>query len=357
MKKYKIIIIILGVLLALIFAVGFYYNYQISRMTSKSEEVVVTIPGGSITSIGETLKQNKLIRSVFIFKLYTKLNRKNNLKAATYKFNRNMNMKTLVDNLEKGSTYNPDQITVTFQEGLNIRRIAKVVEENTNNTYDDFMNLMNDKEYIKSLISEYWFLTDDILNEKIYYPLEGYLFPETYFLKNKDVTSKEIIKTMLDEMNNKLEPFRKDIEASEFTIHELMTLASIVEMEGKTSNDRASIAGVMVNRVKGKWSLGMDTTTYYYLKRDDYKAGLTSYELNTCDYAYNTRCSNFIGLPVGPITNAGMESLKSTIRYHKHDYYYFVSDCSGKNYFTKTSTEHYNTIEKLKREGKWSCYQ
>ena len=266
-------------------------------------------------------------------------------------------MKKIVDSLEKGSSYNPDQISITFQEGLNIRKIAKVVEENTNNKYDDFMELMNDKEYIKSLISEYWFLTDDILNEKIYYPLEGYLFPDTYYLQSKDVTNKEIVKTMLDEMNDKLEPYKKDIESSEYTIHEIMTLASIVEMEGKTSNDRASIAGVMVNRVNDKWSLGMDSTTYYYLKRDDYKVGLTYNELNTCDNAYNTRCRSFIGLPVGPITNAGMESLKATIKYHKHDYYYFVSDCSGENYFTKTATEHYNIIEKLKREGKWSCYQ
>ncbi len=354
MKKYKIIIIILGVLLTIIFAVGFYYNYQISSMSKKSQEVVVTIDGGSITSIGETLKQNKLIRSVFIFKLYTKLNHKNNLKAATYKFNRNMNMKTLVDNLEKGSIYNPDQISITFKEGLNVRKIAKVVGENTNNTYDSFMELMNDREYIKSKIEEYWFLTDNILNDKIYYPLEGYLFPETYFFKNKDVTPKEIVETMLDEMNTKLEPFKKEIEKSMFSIHELVTLASIVEMEGASSNDRASVAGVFINRINDKWSLGSDVTTYYYLKIDDFKVSLNgNSNLYTCDNAYNTRCRTFIGLPVGPISNPGMDSLKSTIEYHKHDYYYFVADCTGKTYLSKNATEHYNTIEKLKRENNW----
>lgn len=354
MKKYKIIIISLGVLLALIFAVGFYYNYQISRMTSRSEEVVVTIPSGSITSIGETLKQNKLIRSLFIFKLYTKLNHKNNLKAGTYKFDRNMNLKKLVDNLEKGSSYNPDQISITFKEGLNVRKIAKVVEENTNNTYDSFMELMNDNEYIKSLIGKYWFLTDDILNEKIYYPLEGYLFPETYFLKNKDVTPKEIVETMLDEMDTKLEPYKKEIESSGFSIHELITLASIVEMEGASSDDRASVAGVFVNRINDKWSLGSDVTTYYYLKIDDFKTSLNGNpNLYTCDNAYNTRCRTYIGLPVGPISNPGINSLKSTIEYRKHDYYYFVADCKGKTYLSKNATEHYNTIEKLKRENNW----
>ena len=142
MKKYKIIIISLGVLLVLIFAVGFYYNYQISRMTSKSEEVVVTIPSGSITSIGETLKQNKLIRNVFIFKLYTKLNHKNNLKAGTYKFNRNMNLKKLVDSLEKGSSYNPDQISITFKEGLNVRNSLVGDGKTTKGAYRELIELI-----------------------------------------------------------------------------------------------------------------------------------------------------------------------------------------------------------------------
>ena len=91
MKKYKIVVIILTALLALVFTLGFFYNYLISPVSRKSEKVVVEIKEGSIYSIGDTLYENDLIRNVFIFKLYVKLNGVNSLKASTYQFDKNMN--------------------------------------------------------------------------------------------------------------------------------------------------------------------------------------------------------------------------------------------------------------------------
>ena len=354
MKLYKIIIIILVVLLVGAFSIGFYYNYQISAMSSDSEKVVVEIGSGTISSIGETLYENKLIKSKLIFNIYVKLNGVNNLKASTYELDRNMKLSEIIEVLEKGNAYNPDEIRITFKEGLNIRKIALVVEENTNNTYDDFMNLMDDNEYIDSLISKYWFLTDAIKNEKIYYPLEGYLFPETYAFLNVDVDVKTIVETMLDEMDKRLSKYKKDIEDSGYSVHEILTLASIVELEGAGASDRAGVAGVFHNRLKDKWSLGSDVTTYYYLKIDDFKQSLNgNKDLFTCDNAYNTRCTSFIGLPVGPVSNPGAESLEGTINYDKHDNYYFVADCKGKTYLNKNYTGHYNIIQKLKNEGNW----
>ena len=151
-----------------------------------------------------------------------------------------------------------------------------------------------------------------------------------------------------------LEKYRKTIESSEYSIHEMLTLASIVELEGASASDRASVAGVFYNRLKDGWSLGSDVTTYYYLKIDDFKQTLNGNKnLLTCDNAYNTRCVSFIGLPVGPICSAGLESIEGTINYREHDDYYFVADCKGKTYLSKNSTEHYNTINRLKREGNW----
>ena len=218
---------------------------------------------------------------------------------------------------------------------------------------------MNDSEYIDSLINKYWFLSDDIKNKKIYYPLEGYLFPNTYAFLNKDVSVKDIIEKMLDETNKQLEPYKSKIE--ELTedgyvnsVHKFMTLASVVELEGANADDRASVAGVFYNRVKDGWVLGSDVTTYYYLKIDDFKQSLNGNpNLYTCDNAYNTRCTSFTGLPVGPISNPGKESIEATVNYTKHNYYYFVADCKGKTYLSKNSTEHYNTIQRLKNEGNW----
>ena len=148
MKKYKWVVIILGILLCLIFLVGFYYNYQMSPVSRDSEKVVVEIKEGSIYSIGDTLYENNLIRSKFIYKVYVKLNKINSLKASTYELNKNMKLSEIIEMLEEGNSYNPDEIRITFKEGLNVRKIAKLIEENTNNKYDDFINLMDDDSYI-----------------------------------------------------------------------------------------------------------------------------------------------------------------------------------------------------------------
>lgn len=354
MKKYKIVIITLTILLCGIIAVAFFYNYQISPISRESEKVIVEIKEGSISSIGNTLYEKGLIKSTFIFKLYVKLNNITSLKASTYELDKNMNLKTIIKELEDGNSYNPDQITITFKEGLNVRKIAKLVEENTNNNYDDFMSLMNNKEFIDKKIAEYWFLTDSIKNSKIYYPLEGYLFPDTYAFLNKDVSCEEIVDTMLREMGKKLDPYKEQINNSEYNIHELITLASIVELEGASADDRAGVAGVFYNRLKDGWVLGSDVTTYYYLKIDDFKQSLNGNKnLYTCDNAYNTRCTSFVGLPVGPISNPGISSIEATINYKKHNYYYFVADCNKKTYLNKDATGHYNTIQKLKNENNW----
>ena len=133
-----------------------------------------------------------------------------------------------------------------------------------------------------------------------------------------------------------------------------MTLASIVELEGANADDRAAVAGVFYNRLKDGWVLGSDVTTYYYLKIDDFKQSLNGNKnLFTCDYAYNTRCTSFVGLPVGPVSNPGNESIAAVMNYKKHNYYYFVADCKGKTYLSKDATEHYNTINRLKNDNNW----
>jgi len=355
MKKYKMVIIIALVALVVIaFSIGFYYKYQISPVSRDSEKVIVEIGSGSVSSIGDTLYENNLIRSKLMFKIFVKLHGVNNLKASTYELDKNMSLSEIIEVLEEGNSYNPDEIRITFKEGLNVRKIAKLIEENTNNSYDDVLNLMDDNNYIDSLINKYWFLTDDIKNEKIYYPLEGYLFPNTYAFLNVDVDVKTIIEKMLDETDKQLTKYKKDIENSKYSVHELVTLASIVELEGASADDRAGVAGVFVNRLNDGWTLGSDVTTYYYLKIDDFKQSLNGNKnLYTCDNAYNTRCTSFVGLPVGPISNPGLESIDATINYDEHNNYYFVADCKGKTYLNKNATGHYNIISKLKNENNW----
>ena len=356
MKKFRNIAIGLVVIMTtIIVAACTYYNINMGAVSDDRAIKEVTIESGTIESIGITLKENNLIKNVFIFKIYTRLTDRTNLKAGIYNLSENMTVEEIVTTLEEGSIINPDEISITFKEGINIRKVASLISENTNNSYESVIELINDKTYMKELINKYWFLTEDILNKDIYYPLEGYLFPNTYRFSNKDVKVKEIFEKMLDETDKQLTKYKNKINDSNLSIHELITLASIVELEGATAKDRAKVAGVFYNRLNSNSypTLGSDATTYYGSKIDDWTVSLTYNELDDCSNKYNTRCSKNTGLPIGPICNPSIESIEATIIPDENDYYYFVADCQGKVYLTKTAAEHNNIINKLKREDNW----
>lgn len=349
MKKISIILSILIILGSIIILLV--YKNGISKVSDNDtiKEFVVE-KGATYQSISSSLKKQNLIKSELMYKIFLKLNKPTGLEAGKYNLRENMSVRELVKELSSGSNSKAETITITFKEGKNMRYIASLISQDTSNTEEDVFNLLKDKEYIDSLINEYWFLTDDIKKEEIYYPLEGYLFPDTYeFLK--DSTVKDIFKKMLDEMDNKLKDYKEVISESKYSVHELMTLASIVEQEGSSSNDRAKVAGVFYNRLDNNWTLGSDVTTYYAEKKDDW-SGLTYAELNKCN-AYNTRGNCVKGLPIGPICNPGIESIKAVINPEKTDNFYFVADCDGKTYLNKTESGHNSTISKLKRESKW----
>lgn len=356
MKKFRNIAIGLVVIMGIFIVVlCTYYNINLKGVSTDNNLKEITIEEGTIESIGVTLKENNLIKNVNIFKLYIRLTDKNNLKAGIYHLSENMGVKEIVEILEEGSKINPDEISITFKEGINIRKVATLISDNTNNSYDSVLALMNDANYIDTLINKYWFLTDDIKNSYIYYPLEGYLFPNTYRFTNKDVSIEDIFTKMLDETDRQLSKYKDKIESSDFDIHELITLSSIVELEGARASDRRAVAGVFYNRLDSSSypTLGSDATTYYASKIDDWTVSLTYKELNDCTNKYNTRCASNTGLPVGPICNPSIESIEATLNPEENDYYYFVADCQGKVYLSKTSTEHNNIINKLKRENNW----
>ena len=237
-----------------------------------------------------------------------------------------------------------------------MRSIANTISTHTTNTEDEVYNLLKDTEYLNSLINEYWFIDEKILNKGLYYSLEGYLYPNTYEYMNKDVSIKEIFKTLLDEMDKKLSPYKTDILSNKYSVHEILTLASIVELEGANSDDRAGIAGVFYNRLNSNMQLGSDVTTYYAAKIEMSDRDLYQSEINDKNN-YNTRSSYLAGkLPIGPICNPSIKSIEAVLYPKTHDYYYFVADINKKTYFTKTYSEHLATRNDLIEAGLWYMY-
>lgn len=353
----KIIIIILSILAILILGSCIFYNVNLRAVSSSSSEVEFMVESGSTYyNVISKLKDEGLIRNELCFKLYIKFNKVNDIEAGTYKLNKNMSVSDIVRVFSNGNTYNPDAIVITFKEGKNMRSIATTISDYTNNTEDDVFNLLKDQEYLNTLINDYWFIDNSILDENIYYSLEGYLYPNTYEFKNKEVTVKEIFKVMLDEMDKKLTSYKDDLLNNKYSIHELLTLASIVELEGSNSDDRAGIAGVFYNRLNDNWSLGSDVTTYYAAKIELSDRDLYKYEIEAAN-AYNTRSSYLAGkLPIGPICNPSVKSIEAVLYPEENHYYYFVADVNGKTYFSKTDSEHNSIKNDLIEAGLWYTY-
>lgn len=354
----KIILIILF-LIIVIGAIAVFAWYELSLRPVQDgnlKSVIVDIvPGQGTEGIAEALKENNLIKDDLVFKIYCKLNEVNNMQAGTYDLNKNMSVEEIVNKLQAGDVV-IKEINVTFQEGKNMRDIAKIISENTNNSYEDVMKVFEDKEYAKGLIEEYWFLTDEILDNNIYYPLEGYLYPDTYTFESVDVSIDDIIKIMLDQTDKVLSEYQIEIKSKGYTVHQFLSLASVVENEGISTEDRKGIAKVFLNRIERGMALQSDVTTYYAFKVNMGDRDLTQSELNTAN-PYNTRGPNMEGkIPVGPISNVSESAIEATLNPSDTDAIFFVADKNGKIYFSNTNEEHEQIINELKSQGLWYTY-
>lgn len=309
--------------------------------------------GSGSSTIATKLKNEGLIKNELAFKIYVKLNNINNFQAGTYNLTKNLSVKEIAEILQTGKVNGKDSISITFVEGKNMRWVASKIAENTNNSEEDVYSLLENKEYINALIEKYWFITEEIKNEDIYYPLEGYLFPDTYQFENKDVKVEKIFETLLNQMEKKLNQYKQDIEKSKYSVHEILSAAAIIENEAVFDKDRKDVAGVIYNRLKENMAIQSDVTTYYAFKIDMGSRDLYSSDINKYN-PYNTRGPNMTGkLPVGPISMISIESIEAAINPNENNYIYFVADKNGKVYFTRTYDEHMQKVNELKNSGLW----
>ena len=346
MKKNKKLIVILSVIVGLILVGVVTIMILLSPVSKSSDIVEFTVKKGEgKEKIVENLKDAKLIKSKYATFVYIVLSGKKNLQAGSYEFSRNMSVKDIITSLSTGDVVNvkKDEVRITFKEGDTLKNFVTMVANETNIDYDGAIKKLSDKAYLKGLIADYWFLTDDILDEDIYFPLEGYLYPETYNFY-KETSIEQVIRKVLNVTNERLEPIKSKIENSKYNIHELLTIASIAEKEANTNSDRAMVTQVIYKRLGLNMALGMDVTSYYGVQKEMTEA-ITQLDLNDKN-PYNTRVTTFIGLPVGPICNPSIGSINAALEPADTDYLYFVADINtGKVYFAKTNEE-FNVLVK-----------
>lgn len=348
-KNNRILIIFLSALGLLVVLVGggfFWYQFQLQAVSKTSEEVAFTVNSKtSFNSVLAKLEEEGIIKSSQAAKISAKLNNLRQVKAGTYSLDKSWNTETILKTLNDSSAAQSTDIRLTFVEGDWAKHIAEKIGDASKVNKDDLLALWNDQDYIRSLMSDYPFLTEEIFNEQSRILLEGYLFPETYnFFQDSDAN--QITRKILDQTNKVYQEFKTQFESSQLSIHQLFTLASIVQYEASKPDDMKMVAGVFYNRINTNMKLQSSVTVCYAIdkeKSDDW----THCEVNPdYDSPYNTY--KVEGLPPGPILNPGKDALIAVIEPEQTENFYFMADVYGDGtvYYAKTYAEHQANVNR-----------
>ena len=339
----KILIIAAAVIVVLIIAAFAFLKMGTGAVSSSNtDEVTVEIVSGSGSyDIINSLDEAGLIKSKTAAKIYVRLFAPDTLQANTYVLNKSMSLSEMLDIISTGEFKYVLKSQFTIKPGETYLDASANISEALGIDQQEIIDKWSDETYLKELISKYWFLTDEILQSEILCPLEGYLYPDTYFVTDKEPDIESVTSQVLDLMDQKLTPYKDEIEKSGKTTYQCITFASVVQSESKYSEDKPKIAGVFVNRIEQGMPLQSDITVLYALgeKKVDVSSGET-----TVDSKYNTY--KYTGLPIGPVSNPDITTIKASLEYESNDYLYFFAKEDGTVVYSKTYDEHLAAVEK-----------
>ncbi|GAB3050525.1 endolytic transglycosylase MltG [Virgibacillus ainsalahensis] len=306
------------------------------------DEVKIEIPiGSSSSTIASILEENGLIKDARVFRFYVQFNNESDFQAGEYTFTPSMNVDELIQSIKNGRVIADPVHTITIPEGLSIDQIAEIYAENLHFSKDEFLDKVNDTSYIEQLIDEYPdILSDDILDEEIRTPLEGYLFAATYDFYEEEPGIESIIEKMLTQTETVVYSYIDEIDEQGLSIHEAVTFASLVEMESGEVEQRNEIAGVFYNRMEEDMPLQTDPTVLYAL--GEHKDQVL-YEDLEIESPYNTYVIE--ALPIGPIANYAESSLEAVVNPSESDYLYFLHDDKGNIHYAESYDEHLQNRE------------
>lgn len=333
-------LLILILVLAILVAGGGWYTMGLRPVDPGNEdEVVVEIPNGTgASAIVQLLDEAGLVKNLLCAKINTKIGGYDSLQANTYIFNKGMSFQEIMSVINSGDFAYVSKDSVEVKDGIRLTQVADAVSEKLPYSAEEILALWSDKDYLNQLIDKYWFLSDDILGADVMYPLEGYLYADTYYITD-NMTLEGFTEMCLDRMDTELSARKDQIEGTGFTVHEFLTLTSIVTKEA-TASDQAAVAGVFMNRLEQGMSLGSDVTVGYIFQID--RVELKQSQLDS-DNPYNTR--KFAGLPPGPISTVIGDAMDAVINYKKSDDLFFFADGDGVVHFYKNQADFSQGIE------------
>lgn len=325
MKTILTIILLFGVIVV---SFIFWANSELNSKSGLAEDLVFTIvPGSSINKAIKEINKNGIFEPFYFYKLYIKyyVNKYNSkLIAGKYKISKDKTKNEIIDALfDQNSLW---KVKVTFPEGLSYTKIAEIASKNIGCNFDDFIRLCKNDSLLRARE----------INAKT---LEGYLMPDTYdfFMES---TANEVVDVMLDNHFKVKEKLNSENSINELSYHQILTLASIIEAETPSDEEKAIVSGLYHNRLRLGWPMQADPTVQYAL---GIKRRLT-YEDLKIKHPYNTYVIS--GLPPGPINNPGRKSIESAMNPEKHNFMYMVAvgDGSGKHNFALDFAGHQRNI-------------
>ncbi|HEM3611131.1 TPA: endolytic transglycosylase MltG [Streptococcus suis] len=329
--------------------------------TKATEAIQVEIPEGSSTlEIGKILVDNKLIKNATIFNYYSKIKSYNNFQSGFYNLKQNMSVDDIAKALQESGTPTAQKEAagkILIVEGYTLTQIAQAITDNTKTedkndktpfTTEQFMATVTNQDFINRMVATYPKLFDSLpaADSGVIYQLEGYLFPAVYEYSD-ETTIEELVEQMIAAMDNRLQPYYETITAKNLTVNEVLTLASLVEKEGSTDEDRRNIASVFFNRLNAAMPLQSNIAILYAQGKLGQETTLAEDAAidTSIESPYNIYWTP--GLMPGPVDSPSLSAIEAVINANTTEYLYFVADVTtGNVYFTNNIDEHNQNVAK-----------
>lgn len=328
---YAIFVIGVSALLA---CIGWVAANDVLALNKPEKTATITITNDdSFGDVAEKLKDEGLIEYKFLFNLFATFTRsKDDVVAGTFTLNTDMDYRALLSGMSANSATRAT-VTVTIPEGYTVDQIFTLLEEKGVASVEDLQDMAANHDYAFSFLQD--------LEMGDYHRLEGYLYPDTYEFTTPQNPLYVINKMLVRFDEQFTDAMRQEVADSGRTIHEVITIASMIEKE-TDGNDRADIASVIYNRLNNP-----SGGTQGYLQIDATLAYINGGKVPTeadksIDSPYNTYL--YKGLPAGPISNPGLESIKAAMNPNSTSYYYYALGDDGVHHFFKTRREQQNFI-------------
>jgi UPF0755 protein len=308
-------------------------------------------PGQPARTIAENLANAGLITDARLFEAYVRGNGlASSLQAGAYQLSPNMTIPEVAQVLQKAVT---PEIVVRVGEGWRLEQTADYLTQKTPLDGADYRHRAETGDLSGLDASKYDFLQFRPAGAS----LEGYLYPDTYRLPAEGASAADLLGRQLDKFAEQVMPFWQEAKTkgtTELTLHQVLTLASIIEREAIADEERPMIAGVYLNRLARKMKLQADPTVQYAMGYQPntgswWKTPMNLDEYASADSPYNTYL--YPGLPPGPIANPSLLSILAVLEPAKHDYLYFVAEPggTGRHAFARTYEEHLKNVERYRQ--------